>query len=187
MANYIYARISKKDSHSTVETQIQAVLTRHNNIALAFCDEGVSGTTNPNNRAGFKRMKHFLKAGDTVYIYALDRVGRASTAYPVLLELEKIGVSVVSMRESKIDTRTPAGRFMIRTMISAAEFERDLCSERIKAGLARSGKKGHQFGKGVTEAGQRALEMLQQGHSVADVMSLTGVSRATAFRLKKAA
>lgn len=187
MSHYIYARISKKDSHSTVETQIQAILTRHSEPVIAFCDEGVSGKTKPVNRAGFRRMMHFLKAGDVVHIYALDRVGRSGDAYQAIIELEKMGVSVVSLRESKIDTTSPVGRFLVRSMVSAAEFERDLCSERIKAGLARSDKVGHRFGKGITEAGQNALEMFKKGHTVEDVMSLTGISRATAYRLKKAA
>lgn len=180
----IYARISKEDTHQTVSTQLNQISARYPECKIAFCDEGVSGRTDPRKRAGFNRMLSLVKPGDTIHIAALDRIARRSTAFELIDELQKKGVNVVSERESKIDTTTAAGRFLIRTMLNAAEYEIDVCSDRIKAGLQRAKAEGKRIGRAPTEESQRVIELFKAGHTALEVMSLTGMSKASVYRIR---
>jgi DNA invertase Pin-like site-specific DNA recombinase len=69
-----------------------------------------------------------------VIIYKLDRISRSTKHLIELSELfENKGVQFVSIQDN-IDTSTAIGRFFFRTMASIAELERDIISERTKAG-----------------------------------------------------
>lgn len=82
------------------------------------------------------------RKGDILVIWKLDRLGRS---LPHLIEtvgdLEKRGVQVVSITES-IDTTSPMGKLFFHLLASIAQFERDLVSERTKAGQDAAKERG---------------------------------------------
>ena len=83
-----------------------------------------------------------LRAGDTVVVWRLDRLGRSLRhLIDVMSDLDRRGVALASLRES-IDTSTPGGRLVFHVFGALAEFERDLIRERTAAGLAAARARG---------------------------------------------
>ena len=87
------------------------------------------------NREGWKDCRMDLRAGDTLIVWKLDRLGRSVVDLVKLAEeFRDEGVDLVVLTQS-IDTRTVAGRLMFNIMASFAEWERELTAERTKAGM----------------------------------------------------
>jgi DNA invertase Pin-like site-specific DNA recombinase len=127
-----------------------------------------------------------LRAGDTVVIWRLDRLGRSLRhLIDIFADLDNRGVSVRSLTEA-IDTSTPGGKLIFHIFASLAEFERDLIRERTIAGLAAARARGRRGGRPTvwTEAKLRtAVAMHDAGdHDIATIARVLGVSRASVYR-----
>lgn len=140
------------------------------------------------DRPELQRCLDSLRRGDKLVIYKLDRLGRSTFK---LLELtahfEQEGVDLVSIVDG-IDTSTPVGRFFFRTMASIAELERDIIVERTQAGLKAARARGRIGGRPETPKNkiELALELYDSGkRSVAEIVELSGVSKATLYRAIK--
>lgn len=103
-------------------------------------DAGVSGGKALQNRAGGKEVLRRLRAGeaDVLVVYRLDRLFRNAQhgLNFVRDELHACGAALQSITE-KLDTTTAVGRFVLTMLMGAAEYERDLVSERNKAVATR--------------------------------------------------
>ncbi len=74
--------------------------------------------------------------------YKIDRLTRSQKDFYQLIEVfDKYNVSFVSVAE-RFDTSTPAGRLLRNIMLTFAQFERELTSERTKDKLLERVKKG---------------------------------------------
>jgi DNA invertase Pin-like site-specific DNA recombinase len=77
---------------------------------------------------------------------------------------------------------------MLITILSAvAQAERARILERTNEGRQAAMEKGIQFGRKPHEGTDKALKMIKEGIAAKEVIASTGISRATYFRLKKAA
>lgn len=88
-------------------------------------------------RAEFQKMLEKAWNGefDVLVFWKLDRFARSLTdVVNVERELSECRVSLYGVTDN-IDTATPAGRFVFRTLASAAELERELIRERSKMGM----------------------------------------------------
>ncbi|MGO8771714.1 recombinase family protein [Mycobacterium sp.] len=138
------------------------------------------------DRPGLAELMAYVRGGDTVVVWKLDRLGR-NTLH--ILETVKVltggGVTLVSVTDG-IDSSTPAGRMMIGVLGSLAEYERELVRERTALKRAVSRANGTRFGRprkvddSVLIA--TARRMRQDGHTSRDIARFLGVSRATAYR-----
>jgi DNA invertase Pin-like site-specific DNA recombinase len=82
---------------------------------------------------GLAQALEFLRDGDTLVVWKLDRLGRSVKHLVDLVgELREQGIQFRSLTDS-IDTATPSGRFFFHVMASLAEMERELTVERTKA------------------------------------------------------
>lgn len=82
-----------------------------------------------------------LRAGDVLYIWRLDRLGRSlKDLINIVNQLQDIGCELVSVKES-IDTSTTAGKLTFHLFASLAEFERELIRERTQAVSLGSSKR----------------------------------------------
>ena len=100
-------------------------------------------------RPGLDAALKALRRGDTLIVWKLDRLGRdLRHLINVLhdLSMRSIGFKVLTGHGASIDTTTSAGKLVFGIFASLAEFERDLISERTKAGLASARARGR---KGV--------------------------------------
>jgi putative DNA-invertase from lambdoid prophage Rac len=87
---------------------------------------------------------------DVVLVWRLDRWGRSVTdLLATLQELEHLGVGFVSLTEA-LDLTTPVGRAMAGLLAVFAEFEKEILSERTRAGLAHARQNGKRLGRPMT-------------------------------------
>lgn len=128
----------------------------------------------------------YLRAGDTLVVWRLDRLGRSlKHLVEVVTVLQERGVGFRSLHES-IDTTTPTGRLTFHLFAALAEFERDLIRERTMAGLAAARARGRKGGRKPSLTPQKvkvARRMYaERDTTVAEIASVLGVSRATVYR-----
>ena len=138
------------------------------------------------SRPALDAMLEQLRAGDTVAIWRLDRLGRSLRhLIDVFRDLEVRGVAVRSLTEN-LDTSTPGGRLVFHVFGALAEFERDLIRERTFAGLAAARARGRRGGRPTVwtrEATHGDLDAPQAGdQDIATIARVLGVSRASVYR-----
>ena len=98
------------------------------------------------DRAGLRRAIKVCWPGDTIVVWKLDRLGRSVIGVlQQLEELNRLKIGIRSLTE-QLDTSTSYGKAMMTIILAFAQMERDMISERTKAGLkayqARGGKMG---------------------------------------------
>jgi len=87
------------------------------------------------SRPQLDQLLQTLLLGDTLVVWRLDRLGRSlKHLIEVVAELGERGVAFRSITEA-IDTSTAGGRLLFHIMGALVEFERQLISERTRAGL----------------------------------------------------
>lgn len=117
-----------------------------------FADEGVSGTVAPVERPGLSAALDAVSDGQASRLVAshLSRIGRSAAR---VLDLDTLAAAEgwgLVMCDLQIDTATAAGRFMLGNMAAAAEYERNLVSERTRAALAVKRAQGVRLGRPST-------------------------------------
>lgn len=135
-----------------------------------------------------KLLAH-LRQGDTVVVWKLDRLGRSlKHLVDLLSHFKELGVDFVSLNDS-IDTTTIQGRLIFNIFASFAEFERELISERTKAGLKAARERGRIGGRkpGLSDEAKTkawaSYHLHQQKElSVQDILKQLNVSKATFYR-----
>jgi len=118
-------------------------------LATPFDDGGFSGGTM--ERPALHRLLSAIKAGeiDLVIVYKVDRLSRSLADFVRLVELlEKHNVSFVSVTQ-QFNTANSMGRLTLNVLLSFAQFEREVTSERIRDKIAASKKKGMWMGGAV--------------------------------------
>lgn len=173
-----YARVS------TIAQDPQLQLDALNGVGVdrTYVDH-VSGVAT--RRPQLDKLLDHARAGDTIVIWRLDRLGRSMKHLLELIEdLEDRGISLVSLNE-QIDTTSANGRLMLRMLASLAAFERDLLSERTRAGVLAARKQGRVGGRPRAlspGAAEIATRMYQDDKTVTQIAADLKVSRATIYR-----
>ena len=122
---------------------------------------------------------------DVIVVWKLDRWGRSLTdLMKSLEELTALNVGFVSMTEA-IDLTTPAGKALAGMLAVFSQFERDILSERVKAGIAYARSKGKAHGRPKTAAlkAEKVQELFQKGWTKSKIARETGMSRTSVRRL----
>jgi|TARA_R110000851_G_scaffold176026_1_gene322559 DNA invertase Pin-like site-specific DNA recombinase len=139
-----YTRVSTDEQ--TINAQRHTIENRHK-VDKWFSDEATSGAIKAKDRKGFGQLLSYVREGDTVVVYAIDRLGRDTI--DVLETVEKLkakGVAVVSIREG-FDLSTPMGKAMLTMLAAMAELERSNIKARQMAGIERARAKGKNLGR----------------------------------------
>jgi DNA invertase Pin-like site-specific DNA recombinase len=123
----------------------------------------------------------FVREGDTLVVWKLDRLGRSLTHLVQLMEtLQKRRVSFKSLSDG-IDTSTSMGRMIFGIFGSLAEFELSLMRERTLAGLKAARTRGRNGGRKRTLNRDQIDRMLtlyeSEKHSVVDICKQMQISR----------
>ncbi len=121
-----------------------------------YDDGGFSGGSL--ERPGLKRLLNDIQAGliDCVVVYKIDRLTRALMDFSKLVDLfDKHGVTFVSVTQS-FNTTSSMGRLTLNILLSFAQFERELGSERVRDKIAASKRRGIWTG-GVVPLGYKAI------------------------------
>ncbi len=140
------------------------------------------------DRAELSKMLEQVRPGDVIVIWKLDRLGRSLKHLVELVgELIERNVGLKSLHDP-IDTSTSQGRLIFNIFASLAEFEREVISERTKAGLTAARARGRIGGrpKGLSDkAKNKAIvvaALYKEGKmSIAEIMENQQISRATLY------
>jgi DNA invertase Pin-like site-specific DNA recombinase len=103
------------------------------------------------NRPALQKLLQDTEAGqiDVVVVYKIDRLTRSLADFAKLVELfDAKSVSFVAVTQ-QFNTTTSMGRLTLNVLLSFAQFERELASERVRDKVAASRKKGKWTGGGV--------------------------------------
>lgn len=136
-----YARVSTSDQDLSLQRE---ALVKYGVNPDHILEEHASG-----GRMDRKQLTYALKSmreGDSIVVWKLDRLGRTLTGIiEIVGKMEAEGVNLISTTES-IDTTNPMGRTFFHIIAAFAQLERDLISERTKAGMAVAKERGSRFG-----------------------------------------
>jgi site-specific DNA recombinase len=107
-----------------------------------YDDGGFSGGNT--DRPALQRLLEDVQSGkvDVIVVYKVDRLTRSLADFAKLVELfDKHNVSFVSVTQ-QFNTTTSMGRLTLNVLLSFAQFEREVTSERIRDKIAASKRKG---------------------------------------------
>jgi len=179
---YGYARVSTQDQ--SLDLQLDA-LKKHGVADEDIFQEKMTGKRKDRPELEKLLDKNNLREGDTIVVYKLDRISRSTKHLIELVEeFELRGVNFVSIND-QIDTTTPMGKFFFRMMASIAELERDIISDRTKAGLEAARARGRVGGRPSKkkEKIETAFKMYDsKDFSIEQILEATGLSRTTLYR-----
>jgi len=140
MKTYGYMRVSTDDQ----DFKLQEDALERYGVDFIFRDKMTGATM---DRPGLKRAVKVMRPGDKLVVWKLDRLGRSTIGVLDAAEqLAKAGIELVSISE-QFDTTTPMGKMFFTIIAAFAQMERDLISERTKAGIAAHKARGGRMGK----------------------------------------
>jgi len=180
--------------YARVSTHDQTLALQRDALDRAGCERIFTDTASgaKADRPGLEEALDFARAGDTLVVWKLDRLGRS---LPHLLEtvaeLQGRGVGFKSLTE-QIDTTTSGGKLIFHVFAALAEFERDVIRERTQAGLAAARARGRKGGRpkapALSDAKKVALAQRlydDDSNSIDDICRTLRVSRSTLYRYIK--
>ncbi|WP_284775421.1 recombinase family protein [Agrobacterium sp. lyk4-40-TYG-31] len=136
------------------------------------------------DRPGLAELLAYARAGDTLAIVRLDRLGRSLAE---LLETVKMlrerQIDLLSLEE-KIDTSSAAGELIFHVFGAIAHFERRLISERTKVGIAAARAKGKKPGRQPLDMKKvdAAIKLVTANVSPTEAATQLGLGRSTIYR-----
>mgnify|MGYP001758644476 FL=1 len=179
MAKIGYARVSTQDQ--SLDSQID---TLKNFGCSKIFKEKVSGRKT--KRSELDKCLEYLREGDTLVVYKLDRLGRTTKQLIELaqwLENNNIELQIIDMN---INTKDAMGKMFFTMMSAFAELEANLLSERTKKGLASARARGRVGGRPpMPDHKKREIKFLydEQKMTGEQIAEATGVSRSTVYRV----
>jgi DNA invertase Pin-like site-specific DNA recombinase len=179
MAAIGYVRISTAAQNADLQRDALAVA----GVTRVFEDLGVSGTVA--SRPGLDAALDFLREGDVLTVFRLDRLGRRTTQVLALLEtLEQRGIGFASITEG-LDTTTPIGKVVASLLAAFSQLERDVLVERTMHGLASARARGRIGGRprALTDSQIELAQLMnRRGLSAVEIAAELGCGRSTAYR-----
>ena len=179
-------RVSKADGSQVVDLQRDALLAADVDPVHIYEDRA-SGKQD--DRPGLVACLKAMRAGDTLVVWKLDRLGRdLRHLVNVVGDLTKreIGFRVLTGQGAAIDTTSPAGKLVFGIFAALAEFERELIIERTKAGIAAARARGRSGGRPnkmtATSLGVAMNAMGSRTTNVKELCTLLGITRQTLYR-----
>ena len=136
-------------------------------------------------RTGLRAALEFVRKGDTLLVWRLDRLGRSLIhLIETVNGLEERGIGFRSLQEA-IDTTTSSGRLVFQIFGALAEFERNLIRERTQAGLAAARARGRKGGR-PKALNRTKIELAyklydEKNHTIKEICQIIGVSKPTLY------
>lgn len=152
MGHILYTRVSSQSQSS--QAQREAMTSQGITFTKEFTDEGVSGAVVAANRPGFASLLSYVREGDTVHVYAVDRLGRdAIDVQTTIKALLAKGVQVNVRGLGLIGKGV--GELIVAVLAQVAEMEREKIRERTASG--RDAAKASLAATGKTHRGKTSL------------------------------
>ncbi len=177
-----YARVSTVDQN--LDMQMDAL--KKENCREIFQDHA-SGIKS--DRDGLVRALEFMREGDTLVVWKLDRLGRSlKHLIDIINLLNEKGMYFKSLQES-IDTGSSGGKLIFHVFGALAEFERDMIRERTLAGIEAAKQRGRTGGR-PRKLDEKMVEFARsmlddKSNTVTDVCKALGITKSTLYRYLK--
>ena len=181
---YGYARVSVRsdDDASNLQNQLR--------LLEPICDEVFTDVMSGGrfDRPSFQELRNLVESGDEIVVVRLDRLGRSLIdMLNLATEMDSRGVGIRSLSET-LDRDTAMGRMMWTLILSFAQMERELISERTLAGLERTRINGTGLGPRLKLTKEQVLDLQakrREGYSWSRCMRLYPVALGTLQRMGK--
>ena len=174
-----YARVSTADQNLDLQRDA---------LTKAGCEKIFTDVASgaASERQGLKEAFEYVRAGDVLVVWRLDRLGRSlQHLLEVINDLQERGIGFKSVSEA-LDTTTSGGKLVFQIFGALAEFERNLIRERTLAGLASARARGRMGGRPkVLDAAKVAIARKlyeERTQTVEEICSLLGVSRPALYQ-----
>lgn len=176
-----YARVSTKDQK--LELQRSALIDYGCEIIY---EEKQSAAK---NRPELQKLLKKIRPGDSVVVWKIDRLARSlRELIDLVTGFRSEGVEFVSINDN-INTTTAQGRLVFNLFGSFGEFERELISERTRAGLAEARKHGRKGGRppGLSKDAKKTAWAayslsVKKDLSVGDILKQLNLNKTTYYR-----
>jgi DNA invertase Pin-like site-specific DNA recombinase len=174
-----YARVSTVDQN--LNLQMDA-------LEKAGCEKIFTDTASGSldSRRGLADAIEFCRAGDSLVVWKLDRLGRSlKHLIETVNQLQVKEVGFVSLQEN-VDTTTSGGKLVFHVFGALAEFERELVRERTRAGMQAARSRGKLGGR-PKKLSKKQIKMAQglmkdSSNNIKDICAALKISRATLYR-----
>src|SRR3954464_4923585 len=168
-----YIRVSSLDQQ--VARQLEGIA-----LDRTFTDQASGKDT---KRPQLELLVSFVRAGDTVFVHSMDRLGRnLDDLRRIAQTLTGKGVRIEFVKEHLTFTGedSPMASLMLSVMGAFAEFERSLIKERQREGITRAKRKGAYKGRRKALSGDALLKLYERvaaGASKTEIAREFGISR----------
>ena len=174
-----YMRVSSDSDRQTTNLQRDALIAAGVDSRHLFEDHA-SGARD--DRLGLSEALAFVRPGDVLVVWKLDRLGRSlSHLLSIVNALKEKQVAFRSLTEG-MDTTTASGELLFHVFGALAQYERALIRERVVAGMEAARRRGRIGGRPPAIVGEKLdtiIAALDGGMSKAAVCRNFGVKRTT--------
>jgi DNA invertase Pin-like site-specific DNA recombinase len=177
-----YARVSTTDQYLRMQEDA---------LKSAGCEEIYTDIASgaKSQRPGLDKALNYLREGDTLVVWKLDRLGRSiQHLIQTITALQEKKIYFKCLQES-IDTTTSGGKLIFHIFSALAEFERDLIRERTEAGLKAARARGRMGGRPPLLDNRQINRMIEmydeQKNTVAEICKIYDISRPSFYNYLK--
>ena len=177
-----YARVSTE--YQNLQSQLDELKEKGCEKIFTDIESGAK-----DNRNGLREALNFLRKGDLLVVWKLDRLGRTTKQLiEIINDLNNKNIGFLSLHEN-IDTTNSGGKLIFHIFASLAEFERDIIRERTNAGLRSARSRGRVGGR-PRAMDEKKIIMAKalysnENTSINDICKTFKISRATFYRYIK--
>src|ERR687895_1978990 len=180
--NIGYARVSTQDQ----SLNLQRDALKNIGCTKIFTDTASGAKA---ERKGFDEVLEYVREGDTLVVWRLDRLGRSlKHLIETITDLNNRKIGFKSIQEN-IDTTTSGGKLVFHIFGALAEFERDIIRERTQAGLQAARARGRKGGRPKAKAlnTPKKITLAQslyndKNNTIDEICKTLNISRATLYR-----
>ncbi len=174
--------------YARVSTDDQKLNLQRDALRTARCDkifeDHISGAKT--SRPGLNSALEIARAGDTLVVWRLDRLGRSLKDLIQLTDtLKQQSIGLYSLQEA-INTTSSSGQLVFHLFGALAEFERNLIRERTQAGLTAARARGRKGGRPKAldpNKRQLAVKLYHDGHhSLVEICQMMSISKPTLYK-----
>ena len=189
----IYARVSTKDKEQNPENQLIRLREYCKVREWKFREYVDFASGAKKDRPGLKSIMNDLTQLDGILVLRLDRFGRSLQNLLENLNLIRSQGKFFEAIDQGLkisEKKDPMNDFMLAILGAAAEFERELISERVRDGMARARKENRKIGRPEI-LGKRGMDasriiaLRESGKSIREISQIVGIKRSTIHGILK--
>jgi DNA invertase Pin-like site-specific DNA recombinase len=177
-----YARTSTFEQQAGLEAQLRQLWEQGCERVFA---EQVSSV---GRREQLQECLRFVREGDVLFVCKPDRLARSTAELLRTVEdlgQRGVGLVILSMGGSRLDTRQPTSMLLLTMLAAVAEFERGIMLERQREGIAKARAEGKYKGRAPTARRMVAKmqELKASGMRPAEIAVELRINRASVYRV----